>query len=155
MIDLHSHLLPGLDDGPADVAGSVALAAEVAATGVRVMATTPHLRSDFPDVKVLELALRVAELQARLQRERIPLELVSAGEVDVLWAQSASDEQLRAASYGGRGHDLLVVPYSALSVELPELQHVRRRQPQTEPADLDTLGVGSPAESGLGELRRE
>ena len=33
VIDLHSHLLPGLDDGPADVAGSVALAAEVAAAG--------------------------------------------------------------------------------------------------------------------------
>ena len=51
VIDLHSHLLPGLDDGPADVAGSVALAAEVAATGVRTLAATPHLRADFPDVR--------------------------------------------------------------------------------------------------------
>ena len=53
MIDLHSHVLPGLDDGPADIAGSVALAAEVAATGVRTLAATPHLRSDFPDIDVL------------------------------------------------------------------------------------------------------
>jgi protein-tyrosine phosphatase len=118
VIDLHSHLLPGLDDGPADVAGSVALAAEVAATGVRVMATTPHLRSDFPGVKVLELAQRVADLQAQLQRERIPLELVGGGEVDVLWAQTANDDELRAASYGGRGRDLLVeTPYG----ELPQM----------------------------------
>lgn len=118
MIDLHSHVLPGLDDGPADVAGSVALAAEVAATGVRTLAATPHLRADFPDIDVLGLAQRVADLQARLHEERIPLELVSAGEVDVLWAQGASDEQLRAASYGGRGSDLLVeTPYG----ELPEM----------------------------------
>jgi protein-tyrosine phosphatase len=115
VIDLHSHLLPGLDDGPADLAGSVALAAEVAASGVRTMACTPHLRADFPDVDVLSLEARVGELQERLTRERIPLELVRGGEVDVLWAQSASDEQLRAASYGGRGHDLLVeTPYGEL-----------------------------------------
>jgi protein-tyrosine phosphatase len=118
VIDLHSHLLPALDDGPADIAGSVALAVEVAATGVRTLAATPHLRADFPDVDVLTLAQRVADLQARLQRERVPLELVSGGEVDVLWAQRASDEQLHAASYGGRGTDLLVeTPYG----ELPEL----------------------------------
>ena len=115
MIDLHSHVLPGLDDGPTDIAGSVALAAEVAATGVRTLAATPHLRSDFPDIDVLALAGRVTDLQARLDQERIPLELVAAGEVDVLWAQSASDEQLRAASYGGRGTDLLVeTPYGDL-----------------------------------------
>ena len=53
------------------------------------------------------------------------------------------------------GHDLLAVPDSALSVELPDLQHVRRRQPQTEPADLDALRVGPPTESGLAELGRE
>ena len=79
------------------------------------MAATPHLRADFPDVDVLELAQRVADLQARLHQARIPLELVCGGEVDVLWAQSASDEELRAASYGGRGTDLLVeTPYGEL-----------------------------------------
>jgi protein-tyrosine phosphatase len=115
VIDLHSHLLPGLDDGPADVEGSVALAAEVAASGVRTMACTPHLRSDFPRVDVLSLSRRVADLQERLHQERIPLELVNGGEVDVLWAQSATDEELRAASYGGRGTDLLVeTPYGEL-----------------------------------------
>jgi protein-tyrosine phosphatase len=115
MIDLHSHLLPGLDDGPADDGGSIALAAEAYAGGVRVMAATPHLRSDFPGVDVMEIPKRVAALQARLDEQRIGLELVSGGEVDVLWAQTASDEALRAASYGGRGHDLLVeTPYGEL-----------------------------------------
>jgi protein-tyrosine phosphatase len=122
VIDLHSHVLPGLDDGPADLAGSVALAAEVAAGGVRTLAATPHLRADFPDVDVLSVARRVDELQARLNEQRIPLELVSAGEVDVLWAQGASDEQLLAASYGGRGKDLLVeTPYGELPPLFEEL----------------------------------
>lgn len=115
MIDLHSHLLPGLDDGPADEAGSLALAAEAYAAGVRVMAATPHLRQDFPRVQVGELAGRVGALQARLNSEGIALEVVIGGEVDVLWAQAASDEDLRAASYGGHGHTLLVeTPYGEL-----------------------------------------
>ena len=112
MIDLHSHLLPGLDDGPADVEGSVALAREAAAAGVTVMAATPHLRADFPDVRVEEVETRAEQLRERLREEAIALEIVAGGEVDVLWAQRASDEMLRAASYGGRGTDLLVeTPY--------------------------------------------
>ena len=122
MIDLHSHLLPGLDDGPANEAGSLALAAEAYATGVRVMVATPHLREDFPGVDVTEIAGRVATLQARLNEERIGLELVAGGEVDVLWAQAASDEALRAASYGGRGRDLLVeTPYGELPAMFEDL----------------------------------
>jgi protein-tyrosine phosphatase len=115
MIDLHSHLLPGLDDGPANEAGSLALAAEAYASGVRVMVATPHLREDFPRVDVTEIPARVATLQARLKADGIGLELVAGGEVDVLWAQAASDDALRAASYGGRGHDLLIeTPYGEL-----------------------------------------
>ena len=60
------------------------------------------------------------------------LQLVSGGEVDVLWAQSASDEELRAASYGGRGKDLLVeTPYGELpgDVRGPAVQDPRARLP--------------------------
>ena len=112
MIDLHSHVLPGLDDGPADDASSIALAREVAEAGVKVIAATPHLRSDFPDVRVEEIAARAQRLQQQLGELGVALDVVAAGEVDVLWAQRASDEMLRAASYGGRGTDLLVeTPY--------------------------------------------
>ena len=115
MIDLHSHLLPGLDDGPADDAGSIALAREVAAAGVTVIAATPHLRADFPDVRVEEIEARAEALREQLRAAGIALDVVAAGEVDVLWAQRASDEMLRAASYGGRGTDLLVeTPYGPL-----------------------------------------
>jgi protein-tyrosine phosphatase len=115
VIDLHSHVLPGLDDGSPDLEAAVALAREAAAGGVRVMAATPHLRSDFPAVRVEELESRVRALQAALDAAGVALRVVSGGEVDVLWAQSASDETLRAATYGARGTDLLVeTPYGEL-----------------------------------------
>jgi protein-tyrosine phosphatase len=115
VIDLHSHLLPGLDDGSPDLDAAVALAREAVAGGVTVMAATPHLRSDFPAVRVAELEAHVRALQAALDAAGVALRIVSGGEVDLLWAQSASDEDLRLASYGGLGTDLLVeTPYGEL-----------------------------------------
>jgi protein-tyrosine phosphatase len=50
------------------------------------------------------------------------VELVPAGEVDVAWALSATPDQLRLASYGGRGTDLLVeTPYGELPETFEEL----------------------------------
>jgi protein-tyrosine phosphatase len=115
VIDLHSHLLPGLDDGSPDLEAAVELARECAAGGVRVMAATPHLRADFPSVRVAELESRVRALQSALDAAGVELRVVSGGEVDVLWAQSASDEDLRLASFDGLGTDLLVeTPYGEL-----------------------------------------
>ena len=121
MIDLHSHVLPDLDDGPSTVAGSVALAEAAAAAGVSVMAATPHLRRDFPDVRVEEIAERCATLNSALEGRRAP-RIASGGEVDLLWASQASSEQLVAASFDGRGTDLLVeTPYGPLPPEFEEL----------------------------------
>ena len=120
--DVHVHLLPGLDDGPRDEPEAVALAGELAADGVRRVATTPHLRADYPDVRPEELAARVAALQERIDREEIDLDLVTGGEVAIEWAVSASDEDLRLVSYGQRGTDLLVeTPYGPIPAIFEEL----------------------------------
>lgn len=111
MIDLHAHVLPGIDDGPADVEGSLALLRAAALAGTRVIAATPHLRRDFPGVRLEDIAGSCRSMQ-----EHVPadwdVQIVSGGEVDLGWAMRASDEQLRMASYGARGTDLLVeTPY--------------------------------------------
>jgi protein-tyrosine phosphatase len=113
MIDLHSHVLPGIDDGPPSMADSVALAAAAAKAGTTTMAATPHLRADFPDVRPEDLAERCRWLAARLDDEGVPVTIVSGAEVDVRWSATASDEDLRLASFGQRGRDLLVeTPYA-------------------------------------------
>ncbi len=67
MIDLHCHLLPGVDDGALDEADSVAMARAALRDGVRAICATPHIRHDH-DVRIGELAGRAARLQAALDR---------------------------------------------------------------------------------------
>ena len=116
MIDLHAHILPGLDDGPKDLAGSLALARSAADNGVEIVAATPHLRTDHPLVLSSEIAERCSLVNRHLVEESAALRLVPAAEVDLLWAQSASDESLREASYDQQGTDVLVeTPYGRLT----------------------------------------
>jgi protein-tyrosine phosphatase len=115
VIDLHCHLLPGVDDGPASVEESVALARALAAQGVSTVAATPHVRADHPLVVPAELDARRVRLAERLAAERIGLEVVGGGEVDLLWARRASVAELRLVSFAQRGTDLLVeTPYGPL-----------------------------------------
>lgn len=121
MIDLHSHVLAGIDDGPPDLEGSLALVRAAAADGTRTIAATPHLRHDFPAVRPQEIAGRCADLNAAIPPE-LGVEVVPGAEIDVLWAQSASPEDLRLASYGGRGTDLLLEsPYGPLTGAFEEM----------------------------------
>jgi protein-tyrosine phosphatase len=108
LVDIHCHLLPGIDDGPGDLDGSLALARAAAAAGVSIVAATPHLRADFPDVHVRELAERCKLIQAEVDREGIELEVVAGAEASLAWALEASEEELALASYAQRGRDLLI-----------------------------------------------
>lgn len=116
MIDLHAHPLPGVDDGPPDVEAALGLLRAAFGDGIEVMAATPHLREDFPAVRVEQVAPRCLALGIAAARRGVDAPtLVPAGEVGLTWALAASDDELMAATYGGRGHDLLVeTPYGQL-----------------------------------------
>jgi protein-tyrosine phosphatase len=108
LVDIHTHVLPGIDDGPPDLEGAVAMARAAAAAGTTILAATPHLRSDFPDVYLSELADRCQSLCEAIEAEGIALRIVSGAEASLVWALQASDEELVLASIGQRGTDLLV-----------------------------------------------
>lgn len=78
------------------------------AEGIETIAVTPHLRSDFPGVRVEEIGQRCQELRVELERAGIPLGVVEGAEVSLVWALDADAEALRLASFGQRGSDLLI-----------------------------------------------
>jgi protein-tyrosine phosphatase len=118
-VDLHSHVLPGIDDGPSELAGSIEMLRAAAESGISTLAATPHLNAGFPDVHVRELAGRCQELRDVITREGIELRLVAGAEVSLVWALEATEEDLRLATYDQRGCDLLVETpsHNALALE--------------------------------------
>jgi protein-tyrosine phosphatase len=115
VIDLHTHVLPGLDDGPPTLAGSVAVAEVAAHGGTRTLVATPHLRSDHPAVRPDELARRASELTEHLRGRGLPVDVLPGAEVDLETAAELPDDALALATLGGNGGDLLVeTPYGPL-----------------------------------------
>lgn len=115
LADLHAHILPGIDDGPEDLAGSVALARAAWQSGTTAITATPHLRDDHPAVRPYELAGACQRVADAVVEAGIGLEIIPAAEVDLMWASSATPEELRLATYGQHGTDMLVeTPYGQL-----------------------------------------
>ncbi len=127
-VDIHAHVLPGIDDGPADTEQALALVRAAADAGTAVLAATPHLRADFPEVHVNELAPRCVALRALIEQEGIGIRLVGGAEVSLMWALDAGPRELALASYAQRGKDLLIESPSAAVAGLPELLYHLRRQ---------------------------
>jgi protein-tyrosine phosphatase len=107
-VDVHCHILPGIDDGAPDIEASLDLARVAAAGDVRLIAATPHVRPDHPRVRPHELGDRCAARAERLGEAAIDVEVVPGGELDLGWSRDASGEELALVSYGQRGSDVLV-----------------------------------------------
>lgn len=131
MIDLHSHILPALDDGALDLADSVAMAREAERDGIAVVCATPHIRDDH-DVRIEELPARVQALQRELERLDVRVRIARGGEVAQFAADGLSTEHLRAVSLDGGGWILLEPAPGPLADELPaQVERLARRGART------------------------
>ena len=81
MIDLHSHLLPGIDDGANNLSVSLAMAQAAVAQGVTVMACTPHILPGLYHNSGQAIRLAAFSLQETLDAEGIPLQLTTGADV--------------------------------------------------------------------------
>jgi protein-tyrosine phosphatase len=107
VIDLHSHILAGLDDGARTLEESHEMARLAVAEGVSVVAATPHVRDDFPTTaEVMEEA--VAELNSDLAANEVELEVLPGGEVDLGWLTTMSEDERRRFSIAQNGRYILV-----------------------------------------------
>jgi protein-tyrosine phosphatase len=109
VIDLHSHILFGLDDGPETVEGSIEFARASVADGVEVIAATPHVRDDWPTTPA-QMEAGVAAVQAGLREAAVPLQVVSGGEIAFDRIADLDREDLRRFGLAGNPTYLLVEP---------------------------------------------
>ncbi|WP_423800060.1 tyrosine-protein phosphatase [Neobacillus sp. SAB-20_R2A] len=83
MIDLHCHILPGIDDGARDLSESIEMARKAASQGIRTIVATPHhLNNQYENPKQIILE-KTAELNRQLQQENIDVKIVPGQEVRI------------------------------------------------------------------------
>jgi len=81
MIDLHVHILPGLDDGPERMDDAVRMGRIAVEAGTSIIAATPHMFDGQYNVSAEQVREGVCALQNELDRQGIPLRVLPGGDV--------------------------------------------------------------------------
>lgn len=83
MIDIHSHVLPGIDDGSVDMDMSLEMLAMAAESGVHTIVATPHcnIPGEFDNYRSAELEELFQELRYEAERDEIPIRLCRGMEI--------------------------------------------------------------------------
>jgi protein-tyrosine phosphatase len=113
--DLHCHLLPGVDDGPATTAESLEYAAGAVAAGTTTIVATPHVEL----VDVSEIPDHVRALRAALEAEGIALDVRCGGELKHFSIPGLRDADLEVIAHGPPGARWLLyeVPFEGADEE--------------------------------------
>jgi protein-tyrosine phosphatase len=121
MIDMHSHILPGLDDGAADWDQALAMARVAVEDGIAEMVCTPHwVLGKFENDRETVLQ-RFAEFEERLTAEKIPLKIHTGMELRI---DTSIPDRLKAGRLltlnNGSGYILLELPDETMPANLHE-----------------------------------
>lgn len=108
-VDLHCHILPGLDDGAQDLDDAIAMAQQAEADGIDAICATPHIRHDH-DVRIAELPARLAELRNAAKSRGCRTQILPGGEVAVSALDGLDELELCAVTLGGAGRWVLLEP---------------------------------------------
>jgi protein-tyrosine phosphatase len=114
MIDLHCHVLPGIDDGPHSIEDSLLLARAAASGDIRTIVATPHVSREYPNdaETIAELVDRVS---ARLAAEGLPLELRSGAEIAMTMIDQIAPGVLPKLALGEGPWLLIECPFTSLA----------------------------------------
>jgi protein-tyrosine phosphatase len=99
VIDLHCHILPGIDDGAGELADSIEMARQAAEDGIEAVCATPHIRHDH-DVRIDEIEGRATDLASEFERQGIPVSVLPGGEVAETVVEGLDDAELRRVALG-------------------------------------------------------
>lgn len=120
MIDLHCHLLPGIDDGAPDLVTSLSMARIAVEDGIKVIACTPHIYPGMYENTGPAIRQAVAELQARLDEADIPLRITHGADTHITPDLVAGLRSGRVPSLHDSRYFLLEPPHHVAPPRLEE-----------------------------------
>ena len=126
-VDIHCHLIPGIDDGANNVAQSLEMARMAVGDGFTTVIATPHQLGNFARNAGSTIREAVAELQQTLDENDVPLRVLAGGDVRIepeMVPQILAGEVLSLADL--RRHVLLELPHELYLPLEPVLAQLKR-----------------------------
>jgi len=124
-VDIHCHILPGVDDGASTLPEALEMAAMASTDGIRTIIATPHASREYPPMPAEELLQRVASLQSEIDRLQISLKILPGADVQITETLPALVRQRRILTLADTGRYILLelphdiyVPIDGLMAEL-------------------------------------
>ncbi|HET6870945.1 MAG TPA: CpsB/CapC family capsule biosynthesis tyrosine phosphatase [Solirubrobacteraceae bacterium] len=111
MIDLHCHVIPDLDDGPATIEDSVALCRAARVAGTNTIIATPHVNWSYPAVDVASIDAGVDAVNAALREASIDLEVKAGAEIALSRIGDMSDAEISLLRLGEGPYSLIECPH--------------------------------------------
>lgn len=145
-VDIHCHLLPGIDDGAKDWDESLAMARLAVDDGTTTIIATPHQLGNFGHIHGDDIRERIAELQQRLDQVGLPLKVLPGADVRIepgMCERLTSGDVLTLGDH--RRHVLLELPHELYLPLEPVIDELSRRR---------MVGILSHPERNDGILRR-
>jgi protein-tyrosine phosphatase len=121
MIDLHCHILPGVDDGAPDLATAINMATALATDGVRTVACTPHILPGLYHNSGPEIRQATASLQRVVSEQGIPLHLVTGADNHIVPEFLAELQSGNLLSLADSRYVLVEPPHHVAPPRLEEL----------------------------------
>jgi len=115
MIDIHSHILPGIDDGAITIVESLELCRYAIDNGITHMIATPHMHPGRYDNDKVSIEKSMLNLKKELEVRRIPLHISCAAEVRISLEMMEMIAQKKVpfmGRYNGFDYILLEMPHS-------------------------------------------
>jgi len=128
VIDLHCHILPGIDDGPRSLEEAITLCRVAERDGTRTLVATPHVNGDYPRVTPAVIVEQTGAVNRALRRSGVNVSVRTGAEVALSRVGELSDPELDLLALGGGPYLLVELPWtSAASGALSALSGLAAR----------------------------
>jgi protein-tyrosine phosphatase len=109
MIDIHCHILPGIDDGPETMAETISMFRIAGADGITKIVATPHYRhGEAPDISRIQE--KIAGVKEQLLKNRISVELLCGADIRLTYELMKGIEKKEIPTINGSRYFLLELP---------------------------------------------
>jgi protein-tyrosine phosphatase len=107
MIDIHCHILPGIDDGPATLDEAVAMCRIASGDGIETIVATPHFKPGKFECSGEDVGRAVSLLNGELMRQGVKVSILPGADVSVTPELPVHLDQIRALTINGTGRYFL------------------------------------------------